>query len=1083
MNRLQIICSLLFFMFCDCLEFDIDKCVAACEKKNIATVNDKELCGQLCFKESLERMLKQDFERKLPKPARPRAFKIGWERISLVFNTTELANYSGLNYILEVKPNWNGPQKSDVFTVYPYIQKYHKTNETTYLVQSLEPNTDYQFRVMAVTTNETSTFSNWSNWSNWSNTISTTSYCSKPPCGVSRIRIQLTSDVPYKGMVILKSVFYWEPTILKPPFTDYTWNREFIRLASAQSSCADHFTATAIQNEKKSLKEQDIFTNKNLTTYTPTKDLALYYDCWYFFQLHLQPNHFSRKEFAVRKWTFHIPDCIVVNDTKICGCPYVPIQDDKRHHVLNVTIASSNTSLIAHVNWNDNLWRNDVDVKYYLIELYDNDIGTSLYIEYYDAHANVHNYNASFKLKAEQRNKKHRIKLTAFHRDHCNHYLTEIVHFFAKEPCLNATCRMNSTCRPDYFKGEYKCECHPDFRLLEDKCVDLCRRRPCGENETCNVVDRRRICSCTPGFENVSGICEPVDRCRNNPTECTRENNASDENYKGIIAGVVPALIIVIVIAVAVIFRLRYFHRKRINFIQREFEDAVSGNHSGTLTNPYQSQIELVTLPESSSKEMNLLYVMQKDLVIPDDLKSSIGSFELPGDRVKLRSMIGKGAFGEVYIGEAKGVNNNPEWTTVAIKTLAESVREEDVHDFLREIQLMKDLGKHENVIQMYGCCTSCRPICLVLEYASGGNLINYLRSIKKKCKEIAAARAYAFINSEKEKYKKFFEPGEMPEASTSFPFDPYKRPLGSKPVRVDEAEALNLEVAAKINEELRNALDPKELESFARQIASGMEHVAGLGIVHRDLAARNILLDKSKVLKISDFGLSREGTYVKQTHGKIPFRWLSIEAIIERFYSTASDVWAFGVVLWEICTLGEVPYSTVSDRDLKDFLLSGKRMEKVESCTDEIYEIMLKCWNHLPEERPSFSELTKCLWDLEHGGNTYVNVEGFIHDDRGQGDESQEEEAEKDNNNLHDNSDAESSPAEDSVGGFDNRAFSLSGEEDLNTSDDKQLIRKFKDKDSSKSKVANENKDQVIHEKVGNGVKVCVVQLKRHRQ
>jgi hypothetical protein len=80
--------------------------------------------------------------------------------------------------------------------------------------------------------------------------------------------------------------------------------------------------------------------------------------------------------------------------------------------------------------------------------------------------------------------------------------------------------------------------------------------------------------------------------------------------------------------------------------------------------------MELVSLPEGSSKEMNLLYVLQEDLVIPEDLKGSIDLFELPGERVRLRSMIGKGAFGEVYIGEAQGVNNNPEWTTVAIKTL-----------------------------------------------------------------------------------------------------------------------------------------------------------------------------------------------------------------------------------------------------------------------------------------------------------------------------------------------------------------------------------------------------------------------------
>jgi hypothetical protein len=83
------------------------------------------------------------------------------------------------------------------------------------------------------------------------------------------------------------------------------------------------------------------------------------------------------------------------------------------------------------------------------------------------------------------------------------------------------------------------------------------------------------------------------------------------------------------------------------------------------------NRIELDPLSEGSSKEMNLLYVLQEDLVISEDLKGSISSFELPGEHVSLGSMIGKGAFGEVYIGEALGVNNNHYWTTVAIKTLA----------------------------------------------------------------------------------------------------------------------------------------------------------------------------------------------------------------------------------------------------------------------------------------------------------------------------------------------------------------------------------------------------------------------------
>ncbi|XP_028415330.1 uncharacterized protein LOC114538359 isoform X2 [Dendronephthya gigantea] len=421
MTLLQVISSLLVFsMFCDCFQFNTRECVASCENKRISSSYGKGLCDALCVQDSIDKRLKQDFERKLPKPAIPRAFEIGWERIGLDFNSTELTNYSGVRYILEVKPDWKGHQKKDVFTVYPYIQKYHYTNETTYFVKNLEPNTDYQFRVMAVTTDDSSTFSNWSN------TISTTKSCSNPPCGVSKLRVEITTDVPYKGMVFLKSVLYWEPTTLKSSYQDYIFVRTLRRASHAVSFCGEYFENN-LRSDREKLKNQDIFTNRNLTTYTPRKDETLYYDCWYTFELYLQ--RFFWGKLAVREWKFYVPGCITVNTSKICGCPYVGIQDDTRHYVLNVTITSSDTSVIANVNWNDNLWRNDVNVTYYLIELYDtSNTFAALQTEYYDAHANVHNYNASFtKLNAGQ---KHRIRLSAFHGDHCVHHKIDTVLFF-----------------------------------------------------------------------------------------------------------------------------------------------------------------------------------------------------------------------------------------------------------------------------------------------------------------------------------------------------------------------------------------------------------------------------------------------------------------------------------------------------------------------------------------------------------------------------------------------------------------------------------------------------------------------------
>ncbi|CAB3990591.1 Retrovirus-related Pol poly from type-1 retrotransposable element R2 [Paramuricea clavata] len=231
---------------------------------------------------------------------------------------------------------------------------------------------------------------------------------------------------------------------------------------------------------------------------------------------------------------------------------------------------------------------------------------------------------------------------------------------------------------------------------------------------------------------------------------------------KGVIVAAVLTPLPVTLTAVCIIIWLHKRQKKRMDLVEKKLENAA-----------YVHSVDNdIPADENGERVMNLLYVSQDNVhEIPEHLLESINLLELPGDSVQFRGIIGKGAFGIVYVGEAHLVNRNPEWTTVAIKTLSESAGEEELSDFLREIELMKDIGEHKNVIQMYGCCTRYRPICLVLEYAKGGNLLNYLRSLKKKCKDIAVARTSEVTKSDKEKYQKFFEEGEMPDdAPSSFP-------------------------------------------------------------------------------------------------------------------------------------------------------------------------------------------------------------------------------------------------------------------------------------------------------------------------
>uniref|UniRef100_A0A914DIZ7 receptor protein-tyrosine kinase n=1 Tax=Acrobeloides nanus TaxID=290746 RepID=A0A914DIZ7_9BILA len=140
------------------------------------------------------------------------------------------------------------------------------------------------------------------------------------------------------------------------------------------------------------------------------------------------------------------------------------------------------------------------------------------------------------------------------------------------------------------------------------------------------------------------------------------------------------------------------------------------------------------------------------------------------------------------------------------------------------------------------------------------------------------------------------------------------------------------------------------------------MQFIASKFIVHRDLAARNILLTDSFNAKISDFGLScyMGNSVLEQEYPpkKLPYKWLSIEALVSKIFSEKSDVWAFGVLMFEVFSLGQVPYTGLILEELVDYLKAGNRLLCPEAANEKIYEIMLDCWKEDPEERPTFEAL-----------------------------------------------------------------------------------------------------------------------------
>ncbi len=140
------------------------------------------------------------------------------------------------------------------------------------------------------------------------------------------------------------------------------------------------------------------------------------------------------------------------------------------------------------------------------------------------------------------------------------------------------------------------------------------------------------------------------------------------------------------------------------------------------------------------------------------------------------------------------------------------------------------------------------------------------------------------------------------------------------------------------------------------------MEYLACKLCIHRDLAARNVLVGEGHVMKIADFGLTRSipnnDYYRKTTDGRLPVKWMAPEALFDRRYTVKSDVWSYGVLLWEIFSRGGNPYPSVPVEKLFDLLKGGYRMERPYDASPDVYDIMMACWQQQSADRPTFSEL-----------------------------------------------------------------------------------------------------------------------------
>ncbi|XP_068042345.1 tyrosine-protein kinase Mer isoform X3 [Anomalospiza imberbis] len=284
-------------------------------------------------------------------------------------------------------------------------------------------------------------------------------------------------------------------------------------------------------------------------------------------------------------------------------------------------------------------------------------------------------------------------------------------------------------------------------------------------------------------------------------------------------------------------------------------------------------------------------------LGVSRELQQKLQDVVMDRNALSLGKVLGEGEFGSVMEGRLSQPEGPPQ--KVAVKTMKlDNFSQREIEEFLSEAACMKDFD-HPNVIKLLGVCIELSSL-------------------------------------------------QVPKPMVILPFMKYGD-LHSFLLRS------RLEMAPQF-------VPLQTLVKFMVDIALGMEYLSNRNFLHRDLAARNCMLRDDMTVCVADFGLSKKiysGDYYRQGRiAKMPVKWIALESLADRVYTTKSDVWAFGVTMWEIATRGMTPYPGVQNHEIYEYLFHGQRLKKPEDCLDELYEIMSECWRADPATRPTFSQL-----------------------------------------------------------------------------------------------------------------------------
>ncbi|XP_039618292.1 tyrosine-protein kinase RYK isoform X2 [Polypterus senegalus] len=318
-------------------------------------------------------------------------------------------------------------------------------------------------------------------------------------------------------------------------------------------------------------------------------------------------------------------------------------------------------------------------------------------------------------------------------------------------------------------------------------------------------------------------------------------------------------------------------------------------------------------ISSQENKSFPSLRIEKNDLrsVTLQEAKAKVKDIAISRERVTLRDVLHEGTFGRIFHGVLIDEKDPTKEKQFFVKTVKDHASEVQVTMMLTESCKLRGLH-HRNLLPISHVCTEEgeKPMVL-LSYMNWGNLKLFLRQCKL-------------------------------------------------------AEANNPQ-----------AISQQDLVHMAIQIACGMSYLARREVIHKDLAARNCVIDDGMQVKITDNALARDlfpmDYHCLGDNENRPVRWMALESLVNNDFSNASDVWAFGVTLWELMTLGQTPYVDIDPFEMAAYLKDGYRIAQPINCPDELFAVMACCWALDPEERPKFQQLVQCLTEFHAALGAYV--------------------------------------------------------------------------------------------------------------